>query len=430
MDSTQQDVIQFILENDVKFIRLAFCDLYGTHKNVSIMPASLEQAFTKGIAFNPNAIEGFSDGAKDDLRLFPLPATLHILPWRPQQGRVVRFYCTIKTADEQPFLFDGHHLLKTVIRRCRNLGYRAKFSTKSEFYLFKTDDDGNPTRTTLDEGGYYDIAPLDKGENVRREICLSLEQMGISPTSSHHEKGPGQNEIDFPSNDPLTCAQDFLTYKSVVKAIGAQNGLFASFMPKPFMNRSGSGLHIGIALFKNGINLFDQTHSPITPEAESFMEGILTHTPAITAILNPTINSYSRFGSFEAPTTVCWNHDGREHLMRLLNQEGEHSHLDFRSPDGTINPYFAFALILSAGLDGIEQHLSLRTKGVQSCPTLPCTLQDALHLFSQSPFTNAVLGEELVQTYTKHKQQELSLFAKMDPAQQENYLLTHCFHVL
>ena len=228
-----REVLQFIKENDVKFIRLAFCDLFGTQKNISIMPNELERAFKEGVSFDASVIKGFADVSKSDLLLFPDPTTLSVLPWRPQQGRVVRFFCDIRTPEKEKFIYDSRDILRNTIKKCIAKGYTPYIGTECEFYLFKTDEEGEPTMVTHDKGGYFDIAPIDKGENIRREICLCLEEMGISPESSHHEQGPGQNEIDFKYSDSLTAADNFITFKSVVKAIAARNGLFASFMPKP-----------------------------------------------------------------------------------------------------------------------------------------------------------------------------------------------------
>ena len=228
-----KEVLEFVEENDVKFIRLAFCDLFGTQKNISIMPDELERAFNEGISFDASAIKGFADVSKSDLLLFPDPSTLNVLPWRPQQGRVVRFFCDIKTPEKKNVEYDSRNILKNTIKKCISKGYTPYIGTECEFYLFKTDENGDPTTVPHDNGGYLDIAPIDKGENIRREICLCLEEMGIKPESSHHEQGPGQNEIDFKYSDSLTAADNFLTFKSVVMAISARNGLFASFIPKP-----------------------------------------------------------------------------------------------------------------------------------------------------------------------------------------------------
>ena len=306
MNTTANEVLQFIEENDVKFIRLGFCDLFGIQKNLSIMPNQLLEAFEHGISFDASAIRGFREVKESDLLLFPDPSTLTVLPWRPGPGRVVRFFCDIKNPDGSPFAHDSRYLLKKVVQRCKSRGYVCKIGAECEFYLFKTDENGDPTDITLDGGGYLDISPLDKGENIRREICLNLEEMGINPESSHHEQGPGQNEIDFQYSDALACADNLLTFKSVVKAIAARNGYFASFMPKPLPQEAGSGLHVNISLEKNGLNIFKDFVDGRQGITDSFIAGILERTPEITLFLNPLCNSYERFGSFEAPKYVSW----------------------------------------------------------------------------------------------------------------------------
>lgn len=417
MNSTVIDVLDFVKENDVKFIRLAFCDLFGMQKNISIMPNELESAFKHGVSFDAHAVCGFQDTEKSDLLLFPDPATLTLLPWRPEPGKVVRFYCDIRKPDGTPFLSDGRTILKQVIERCQKMGYVCKIGAECEFYLFKTDEDGNPTSTTLDNGGYLDISPLDKGENMRREICLCLDEMGIHPETSHHEQGPGQNEIDFRFSDALSCADNFLTFKSVVKAIAARNGLFASFMPKPIMHSAGSGMHINISLSKNGINIFKNAGEEINPVANSFMAGVLSKTPEITAFLNPLANSYERFGYFEAPKYVSWSHQNRSQLIRIPASIAEKGRMELRSPDPSLNPYLSFALILAAGLDGIENNLPLPAainENLFTAPEditfsltmLPTNLSKAVALCQNSAFVKSVLGQELLAKYARLKQQE------------------------
>lgn len=422
MNTTAYEVLQFVRENDVKFIRLGFCDLFGIQKNISIMPDELPRAFNHGISFDASAIKGFQDVTRSDLLLFPDPSTLTVLPWRPGPGRVARFYCDIKNPDGSAFARDSRYLLKKVAERCENLGYVCKIGAECEFYLFKTDENGNPTDTTLDMGGYFDISPLDRGENIRREICLCLEEMGILPETSHHEQGPGQNEIDFKYSDALVCADNMLTFKSVVKAIAARNGLFASFMPKPLPDQAGSGLHVNISLLKNGHNVFKdmaQGHSDI---AGSFIAGVLEKTPEMTLFLNPLCNSYDRFGSFEAPKYISWSHQNRSQLVRIPAATDERVRMELRSPDPSSNPYLAFALIMAAGLEGIESRLTLprpvdadlfsADETVKSSLTLlPESLGQAISLAENSSFVRAVLGDELLSRYVALKKEEAAAFA-------------------
>ncbi len=431
MTNTIKEVLEFVKENDVKFIRLAFCDLLGTQKNISIMPEELPSAFENGISFDASAIKGFRDITKSDLLLFPDPSTLTILPWRPGPGRVLRFFCDIKNPDKSEFTHNSRYILKQMIKRCEEMpnsqgrGYVCKIGAECEFYLFKTDENGEPTLNTLDYGGYLDIAPLDKGENIRREICLCLDEMGLKPETSHHEQGPGQNEIDFKFSDALNSADNLLTFKSVVKAISSRNGLYASFLPKPLKDQSGSGLHINISLSQNGFNIFKNTGAEHSKIAESFIAGILEKTPEITLFLNPTPNSYERFGKFEAPKYVSWSHQNRSQLVRIPAAIGEKVRMELRSPDPTVNPYLAFALIIGAGLYGIEKELTLPAAVdvdlynadesiIKDLVLLPNSLETAIALAERSEFVKSVIGNEVLMKYLALKKEEAAEYTKAE----------------
>ena len=439
MNTTEKEVLEFMLENDVKFVRLGFCDLFGMQKNISIMPEQLEYAFENGISFDAHAIAGFKDITESDLFLFPDPSTLTVLPWRPGPGRVVRFFCDIKNPDGTLFLHDSRYLLKKVLQRSENMGYICKVGAECEFYLFKTDENGDATDTTLDQGGYLDISPLDKGENIRREICLCLEEMGIEPEASLHEQGPGQNEIDFKFSDALTCADNILTFKSVVKAIAARNGLFASFMPKPLLNSAGNGMHINISLSKNGFNIFKNSEDEHSKEAESFIAGILDKITEITLFLNSLTNSYERFGEFEAPRYVSWSHQNRSQLIRIPAAYGEKTRMELRSPDPALNPYLAFALILSAGLDGIEQDKSLPNPIdldlntidedlASALVSLPDSLKKAISTAHNSDFVKSILGEDLLEKYIAFKNAEVN--ALEQSLDKEKYYKEQYFQII
>jgi len=421
MTGTISEVLTFIKENDVKFIRLGFCDFFGFQKNISIMPDELPAAFENGVTFDGHAIKGFRDVTRSDLLLFPDPATLSVLPWRPGPGRVARFYCDIRNPDGATFEGDSRYLLKRVIDRCEKMGYVCQIGAECEFYLFKTDDDGDPTEQVLDRGGYLDISPLDRGENIRREICLTLEEMGINPEASHHEQGPGQNEIDFKFSDALSCADNLLTFKSVVKAIASRNGLFASFMPKPILKAAGSGLHVNLSLAQNGFNIFRNAHGEHSKVAESFIAGILQKTPEITLFLNPLANSYERFGEFEAPRYVSWSHQNRSQLVRIPPAAGERVRMELRSPDPSINPYIAFAMIIAAGLDGVDAELPLPPavdtdlftadeSVTKNLAELPDSMDKAIRAAKESAFVRGVLGENLLTKYLSIKEDESAAY--------------------
>lgn len=417
MTNAANDVLDFVRESDVKFVRLAFCDLFGTMKNISIMSSELERAFQHGISFDGSAIKGFCDVTNSDLLLFPIPSTMTLLPWRPQQGSVIRLLCDIYNPDGTPFIGDGRVYLKKAVQRCAEMGYSCQIGTECEFYLFKTDENGYPTLNTHDNGGYFDMAPVDKGENIRREICLCLEEIGIQPETSHHEQGPGQNEIDFKYSDALIAADNFLIFKSVVKAIAARNGLFASFMPKPIPGKSGSGLHVNLSLSMNNKNIFDMSNQVQNQTAESFIAGILNRILEITAFLNPITNSYERLGKFEAPKYVSWSHQNRSQLIRIPAASGEYSRMELRSPDPSLNPYLAFALLLHAGLDGILQKqtlpkpldINLYAAGrdvLEGIPRLPDSLGEALEYAEKSQFVRSILGDAILERYCAMKKAE------------------------
>ncbi|MBC8545774.1 glutamine synthetase [Clostridiaceae bacterium NSJ-31] len=417
MNYTVSEVLQFVRENDVKFIRLAFCDIFGVQKNISIMPAELPRAFENGISFDASAVRGFLNVDESDLFLFPDPATLSILPWRPAHSRVVRMLCDIRRPDGTLFEGDTRGLLRRAVADAARMGLQCRVGAECEFYLFERDEAGEPTMIPHDRGGYFDVSPRDKGENVRREICLTLEEMGIQPESSHHEQGPGQNEIDFKYSDALTAADNLITFKWVVRTTAARNGLHASFLPKPFADWSGSGLHVNLSVCKNGINLFDHNRSIHNPEVEAFMQGILDRVPEITAFLNPLTNSYARFGRMEAPGYVTWSHQNRSQLVRVPAAKGEYSRMELRSPDPSCNPYLAFALLIQAGLEGIGQNkklcapvdgnlFSMSAEELAAYTRLPQDLEEALGLAQESAFVRRVLPTGTLDRYIAAKRAE------------------------
>lgn len=348
MKYTPQEVMQYIQEEDVKFIRLAFCDCLGRPKNISIMPQELERAFKYGIALDASAIAGFGDEVHSDLFLHPDPTTIMVLPWRPEHGRVVRMFCTITQPDGTLFELDTRSILKQAIADANDAGFTFSFGSEMEFYLFRLDEAGEATKIPYDHATYMDVAPEDRCENVRRDICLTLEQMGIQPESSHHEEGPGQNEIDFRYSDALTAADNAVTFCTVVKTIAARNGLAADFSPKPLPDCPGSGFHINMSVQARGENLM-----------QHMVAGILNRIPEITLFLNPSDQSYRRLGSHKAPKYISWSSDNRSMLIRIPAASGEYRRVELRSPDCTANPYLAFALLIWAGLEGIQEALPL-----------------------------------------------------------------------
>ena len=352
MKYSKEEVMQYVLEEDVKFIRLAFCDVFGKQKNISIMPEELPRAFEYGIAIDASAIAGFGDENRSDLFLHPDADTLMPLPWRPEHGRVVRMFCNITHPDGRIFECDTRSILKRAIQDAQNAGFQFFFGAEQEFYLFTLDDNGNPTKEPYDNAGYMDIAPEDKGENIRREVCLTLEQMGIQPESSHHEEGPGQNEIDFRYSDPLTAADNAMTLQTVVKTIARRNGLFADFSPKPLEDKPGNGFHINISVKSS-----DNTDN--TDYTNYMIAAILAKVTDMTVFLNPTENSYRRFGRSKAPRYISWSCENRSQLVRVPAAVGKYQRAELRSPDPSSNTYLAFALLIYAIMDGIQNKLEL-----------------------------------------------------------------------
>ncbi|MGM9668788.1 MAG: glutamine synthetase family protein [Faecousia sp.] len=392
-----QDVFDYVEQEDVKFIRLAFCDVYGKQKNISIMPEELERAFTCGISFDASAIEGFGDVVHSDLLLFPIPSTLSAMPWRPSRGKVVRMFCRICHPDGTPFRMDSREILAAAVQKAAAQGISVQFGAEFEFYLFKTDAEGNPTQEPLDRAGYMDVAPEDRGENVRREICLTLEKMSIIPEKSHHEEGPGQNEIDFRYSEPMSAADNAMHFMTVVKAIAAGNGLYADFSPKPIAGESGNGMHINLSVkSRDGADV-----SPM------FMAGILRHIRELTAFLNPCEASYRRLGEKKVPRYVTWSPENRSQLIRIPAATGQYRRMELRSPDPTANPYLCYALLIYAGLDGIANSLmppeplninlfTAPESVLSSLERLPDSLEEAKSIARGSEFLKGLLPEEML----------------------------------
>jgi glutamine synthetase len=421
---TESDVLDYVNEEDVKFVRLAFFDLRGVQKNISIMAGQLESAFQNGVSFDASAIYGFETPEKSDLFLHPDPTTLSVLPWRPNTGKVVRMFCTISHPDGTPYKKDCRTLLLNAVKKARKeYGMEFSFGTEIEFYLFKLDENGEPTKIPFDNAGYMDIAPEDKGENIRREICFTLEQMGMQPESSHHEEGPGQNEIDFHYSDALTAADNAATFKWIVRTRASSAGLYADFSPKPLADKPGSGFHINISCAD-------------ASKKKNVLAGILKHAQELTYFMNCTEASYDRLGSYKAPRYIAWGHENRSTFIRVPSTtDGSASRLEIRTPDSECNVYIVFTLLIYAALDGIKNDLqppeevrenlfdcALSGKGAgygftiaagatgatgatgASSPnassgtnfaaiaTLPDTLDSAKKIADESPFIKEVLG--------------------------------------
>ena len=385
---TQKEVMEYVEEENVKFIRLAFFDIKGHQKNISIQPSELLRAFSTGISFDASSIEGFNDEAHSDLFLVPEPRTLSILPWRSFDGSVVRMYCDIYNPDGTLYKNDTRYLLKQALEQAKKAQIEIRCGNEYEFYLFQLDEKGKATKTPLDQAGYMDIAPFDQGEDVRRQICHYMMEMGMEPEASHHEQGPGQNEIDFRYNNPLLAAEDGATLRWVIKTVAQANGLVANFMPKPLKEEAGNGFHI---------NMSTNSHM------DEFMAGILNHIKEITLFLNPTENSYDRLGEDKAPKYVSWGYNNRSTLIRI---PAGNKRLELRSPDCLANTFLAYTLLIYAGLDGIEKHMTCMEptslnlfKETGEFDVLPQSLKEAKKLAKNSDFVKKYVPENILKAY-------------------------------
>ena len=406
MKYSESEIRQYVMEEDVKFLRMTFFDLAGKQKNMSILPDALDRAFSTGIAFDASAIPGFGDELHSDLFLQPDTSTLCLLPWRPDHGRVARLFCRVLHSDGTPFEGDGRALLQKAVDDAAAMGISFAFGSEMEFYLFRRDESGEPTKIPYDRAGYMDIAPEDKGENVRREICLTLEQMDIRPECSHHEQGPGQNEIDFRYSSPLRAGDDAVTFKSVVGTVAARSGLAADFDPRPLSGQPGNGMHINFSV--HGGNVGSGNSGDVMGCA---IAGLLAHIREISLFLCSSGQSYERLGHFKSPKYISWSHENRSQLIRIPAAQGEYRRAELRSPDPLCNPYLAYSLIIHACLDGIMRALPLppecdrnMLEEESDMPRLPATLAEARAAAAESEFLHRVLPQTVIDAYLEHKE--------------------------
>lgn len=390
MNYSLEEIMQYIEEEDAKFIRLAFRDVFGVQKNVSVMPDELAKAFEEGIAINASAIAGFESSGYANLYLRPDASTLTVLPWRPDRGRVLRMICDVYTPSGELFECDTRALLKKAVNEADAAGISFMIGSESEFYLFKKDEEGNPTDIPYDEAGYLDIAPLDRGENIRREIVLTIEEMGLKPERSHHERGPGQNEIDFHYGEPLTAADHAITYKMAVETIADRNGLKADFSPMPLKDKPGNGYHINIyASDRNG-----------TDVCRYAAAGIINRIRDITLFLNPSDDSYSRFGTSTAPNRVSWSSDLDSELISVTEYR-DMVRTELRSPDALSNPYLAYALIIFAGLEGIRSQMELPIEKDPDGALLPQSRAESCMVAGESSFVSDCIPTGIIRAYMR-----------------------------
>ena len=419
---SREDIIRMVEDEDVEFIRLQFTDLMGNLKNVAITTSQLNKVLDNKCMFDGSSVEGFVPVWESDMYLYPDLDTFTIFPWRPQQGKVARLLCDVYRPDGSPFEGDPRYILKNVIKEAEELGYRFDVGPECEFFLFDLEEDLKPTAKTNDMGGYFDVGPMDSGENARREMVMTLEDMGYEVEASHHEGAPSQHEIDVKYEDALKAADNIMTFKLVVRTIARRHGLHATFMPKPRYGVNGSGMHINMSLSKDGINIFNDPSGEhgLSDEAYQFMAGIMKHMKGMCAITNPLVNSYKRLlPGFEAPMYIAWSIKNRSHAIRIPTQRGSETRIELRSPDPSANPYLAIAVCLAAGLDGIKNKLnppkssdenilvySEEEKVEKGITRLPSTLIDAINELEQSTFIQSVLGEHVTKNYINVKKKE------------------------
>ena len=443
---SKEEILSQIEEEGVDFLRLQFTDILGTVKNVSIPAHQAEKAFEEGIYFDGSSIEGFVRIQESDMRLNPDPATFAVLPWRSRKEDSTvsaRLICdVINTSTGEPFAGDPRFVLKRAIARAEEMGYEMNAGPEPEFFVFEKDEKGRATTETHDHGGYFDLGPKDLAQEIRAEIIYMLEAMGFEVEASHHEVAPGQHEIDFKYADALTTADNIATFRSVVRAVAELHGTHATFMPKPISGINGSGMHTHISLFNDDGNAFheDSDEFGLSEAAYQFLAGILEHAPAITAICNPTVNSYKRLvPGYEAPIYVAWSDVNRSALVRKPAARGPNaSRVELRSPDPSCNPYLALAVMLTAGLDGIEKGMDCpgpvreniyefteQDRIERGIETLPSTLGRAITALNGDPVILDALGPHIASKFTEAKTREYTEFlASVSQWELDNYLET------
>lgn len=420
--NTREEILKVVEEEDVEFIRLQFTDMFGTLKNVAVTAGQLEHMMENRYVFDGSCMYGDCRKGEEDMYLCPDLDTFVILPWRPQQGKVARLLCDVCRTDGTPLAVSPREILKKVQKQAQEEGYSFKVDPECEFFLFHTDENGIPTAVTHEQAGYMDISPLDLGENARRDMVLTLEEMGFEIESSHHETAPAQHEIDFKDASPLETADNIMTFKTAVRSTAKRFGLHATFMPKPRPGVAGSGMHLNFSLFKEGKNMFydPQAADGLSDVAKWFMGGVLAHAKAVCGITNPLVNSYKRLMSgFEAPRDIIWTTKKDNTLIRVPSFRGEQTRIELRFPDPSANPYLTLALCMAAGMDGIRQKTepgpeanSLFAKRSQEQKTaagvdrLPDTLREAIAFLEQDAFVTNILGQEFTALYADAKKAE------------------------
>ncbi len=420
---TKEDVIRIAKEQEVNFIRLQFTDIFGSLKNVAITLSQLEKALDGKCMFDGSSIEGFVRIEESDMYLVPDIDSFVVFPWRLNQGKTARLICDVYGADMKPFAGNPRYILEKVIKEAADMGYEFDVGPECEFFLFKLDEKGRPTTKTDDICGYFDQSPVDLGEQCRRDICLTLEEMGFEIEASHHEVAGGQHEIDFKYDEALRTADNITTFKLAVKTTAAAHDLHATFMPKPLFGRAGSGMHVNMSLKgKNGKNAFFDENDPLqlSEQAYSFIAGIMAHIKGMAAVTNPLVNSYKRLvPGYEAPVHIAWSAQNRSPLIRIPTSRGAGTRIELRCPDPSANPYLCLALCLAAGLDGLKKglkpvppvnsnvyDLDHNTRKELGIDKMPASLNEALKEMQKDELVMQTLGSHIAEKYIEHKKNE------------------------
>lgn len=439
---SKEDIFRMVEEQDIRFIRLQFTDIFGVLKNVAITPSQLEKALDNKCMFDGSSIEGFVRIEESDMYLYPDLDTFVVFPWRPQEGRVARLICDVYTPSGEPFAGDPRYILRKVIAEAADMGFSFNVGPECEFFLFHYDEQGNPTTQSHDRGGYFDLEPMGQGEDVRREIILALENMGFEIEASHHEVATSQHEIDFRFDEALVTADNIMTFKLAVKSIARRFGMHATFMPKPVAGINGSGMHTNMSLCKDGKNAFADPDSPdgLSDLARNFIAGLIAHAKGFCAITNPLVNSYKRLvPGYEAPCYIAWSGRNRSPLIRIPAARGNSTRIELRSPDPACNPYLSLALLLASGLDGIKNNLplsaptdrnifklSLEEREELGIGSLPSSLAEAVDEMGKDPLVMSVLGSHIADKYIVAKKLEWDSFRiSVSPWELDRYLRTH-----
>ncbi|MDT3699347.1 MAG: type I glutamate--ammonia ligase [Thermincola sp.] len=429
MALTKEDVLIKAKEAEVKFVRLQFTDIFGVLKNVAITVEQLEKALNGEMMFDGSSIEGFVRIEESDMYLIPDPNTFAVFPWRPREGSVARLICDIYNHDGTPFEGCPRNTLKRALAEASELGFTLNVGPEAEFFLFHTDAEGKPTTITHDKAGYFDLTPVDLGENARRDMVMTLEELGFEIEASHHEVAPGQHEIDFKYDEALNIADKIMTFKFVVRTVAQRHGLHATFMPKPIFGIAGSGMHMNQSLFKNGQNAFFDSSKPnqLSDDCMHYIGGLIKHARAIAAITNPTVNSYKRLvPGYEAPVYIAWSARNRSPLIRIPAKRGSSTRIELRNPDPACNPYLAIAAALKAGLDGIKNkiqpppptdkniyEMTEEERAAEGIANLPASIYEAIQELSKDEVIKAALGDHAYNRFIEAKKIEWDRFRVM-----------------